>query len=353
MVVVAVERCESYSHVDQSMKALMDRLGGMSKFVKGGDKVLLKPNTLQGKPVEAAITTHPAVISSVIDLVIEAGGSPYLGDSPAVQSFSSAAAKAGQLQAAKKAKIVEFRKTKRKEGGEFYNHFDLAAEIDDFDVIINLPKLKNHALCSFTGGVKNLFGLIPGLAKGKFHLQLQDPQRFSAMLVDLAQVVKPSLTIMDGIIGMEGQGPGSGDPRRVGILAASADVFALDSLMVDMLKLKNVPSVEIAKSRGLGTGYTIEGDVPTVDDWKPARGRGGGWSIMGLLSPAVLSKPWIIEKKCIACGDCVRVCPTHTISIDRVAKIDYTNCIKCFCCHEVCPERAIRIKKGLWDVLLN
>ncbi|MFN5980820.1 MAG: DUF362 domain-containing protein, partial [Pseudanabaena sp.] len=220
----------------QSLEAVLAPLGGMSSVVKTGDRVLLKPNLLTGSRPTKECTTRPELVYCVAKMVIDAGGKPFLGDSPAFGSVKGIAKANGLLPLAEELgiPIVEFHgKRYETEGeGELHN-LRLSKEAMDADVVINLPKVKSHMQLTLTLGVKNLFGCVPGKMKAWWHMEAgKDVNRFAQMLIETARTINPELTIIDGIIGHEGNGPSAGEPKELGVLAASRDVFALDRVMV-------------------------------------------------------------------------------------------------------------------------
>ena len=182
-------------------------------------------------------------------------GKPFLADSPAFGSARGVAEANGYLPLVEELDlpIVELRgKRYRTDSAEFDN-FLLSKETMEADVVINLPKVKSHAQLTLTLGVKNLFGCVPGKMKAWWHMEAgKDRTRFGAMLVETARTIAPDLTIMDGIIGHEGNGPSGGEPRSLGILAASQDVFALDRAMVEILDVNPAQVPTIVQSQRLG-----------------------------------------------------------------------------------------------------
>ncbi|MGC1526541.1 MAG: DUF362 domain-containing protein [Phormidesmis sp.] len=246
--------------LQQNLATLLAPLGGMAHFVKPGDRVLLKPNLLTGARPAKECTTRPELVYCIAKMVQAVGGKPFLGDSPAFGSARGVAKANGLLAWADKADlpIVEMHgKRYAVEGEDAVKNFDnflLAKEAMDADAVINLPKVKSHVQMTVTLGVKNLFGCVPGKMKAWWHMEAgKDAQRFSAMLVETARMIAPDLTIIDGIVGHEGNGPSGGEPKALGVLAASPDVFALDRAMVDILGVspKRVPILLEAQRLGL------------------------------------------------------------------------------------------------------
>ncbi len=239
-----------------SMEALLAPLGGISAFVKPGDRVLLKPNLLTGARPTKECVTRPEIVYCVAKLVQEAGGLPFLGDGPAFGSARGVAKANGYLPLVEELKIpiVEFSGQRYKTVGDEFDHLLLSKEVMNADVVINLPKVKSHVQITLTMGVKNLFGCVPGKMKAWWHMEAgKDADRFGQMLVETARTISPNLTILDGILGHEGNGPSGGEPRELGLLAASADVFALDRAIVAVLQVDpdRIPTVRMARRLGL------------------------------------------------------------------------------------------------------
>ncbi|MGD1952295.1 MAG: DUF362 domain-containing protein [Leptolyngbyaceae cyanobacterium] len=264
MVSVSLLKATSYSVdvLEQQLRTLLAPLGGMEAYVKPGQRVLLKPNLLTGSRPTKECTTRPEVVYCVAKLVQEVGGKPFLGDSPAFGSAYGVAKANGLLQWAQKLDlpIVELHgKRYQLEAQSNFDNLLLSKEAMEADVVINLPKVKSHLQLTLTLGVKNLFGCVPGKMKAWWHMEAgKDCQRFAQMLVQTAQAIDPDLTILDGIIGHEGNGPSGGEPRDLGVLGASENVFALDRAMVDILQVHPSQIPTVAASQRLGLCPEIE-----------------------------------------------------------------------------------------------
>lgn len=279
---VSLIRASSYVLDDlrQSVAALLEPLGGMTAFVKPGDRVLLKPNLLTGARPTQECVTRPELVYCVAELVIAAGGKPFLGDGPAFGSAHGVAQANGYLPLMNELNvpIVEFKGARYKTIGEEFDHLLLSKEVMEADVVINLPKIKSHVQLTLTMGVKNLFGCVPGKMKAWWHMEAgKDEARFGQMLVETARTISPNLTILDGIIGHEGNGPSNGEPRELGILAASANVFALDRSIVDLLQVAPERVLTIAAARKLGLCPELEEiEFPLLT---PTELRFDGWKL--------------------------------------------------------------------------
>lgn len=365
---VAIKRCASYEdrRVYETVKDAVDLLGGISRFVKKGERILLKPNILAGRPPEAAVTTHPSIVRAAIRLVREAGATPVVGDSPGIGSAVKAAARCG-IKAVTDAEGVDLMDLKTLQvtenpGGRTFRRLEVAKEALDADGIINLPKLKTHVQMTLTLGVKNLFGCVPGKLKPQWHLSAGvETARFASMLLDLCLFLSPRLNIMDGIVGMEGNGPGSGDPREIGVVLASDDAVAMDSIAAGILGVNPDDLPILLEARRIGLESAMPGGVTVLGE--PVESvRAAGFRLPPISHPnfaarlpyfidrrlrkALTARPHITSSVCTLCSVCVEVCPAGVMTRSDRIDIDYDRCIRCYCCQEMCPEGAIEPKEG-------
>ncbi|MGJ5676440.1 MAG: DUF362 domain-containing protein [Nostochopsis sp.] len=278
---VSFIRANSYEQdvLRKFLDILLEPFGGMAAFVKPGNRVLLKPNLLTGARPSKECTTRSQLVYVVAQMVIEAGGKPFLGDSPAFGSAKGVAVANGYQTILDELNlpIIDFQGVRYQTVSEQFNHLLLSKEAMEADVVINLPKVKSHAQLVLTLGVKNLFGCVPGKMKAWWHMEAgKDATRFADMLVETARTINPSLTILDGIIGHEGNGPSGGEPRSLGILGASSDVFALDRAMVEILNVPAITVPTIAASMRLGVCPELNAihypclhpELLKIDDWR-------------------------------------------------------------------------------------
>ncbi len=277
---VCLLRAHSYGDLAalrKSVEQLLEPLGGMDSIIKPGDRVLLKPNLLTGARPTKECTTRPELVYCVAQLVKEAGGKPFLGDGPAFGSALGVAKANGYLSLLQELDIpvVEFHGSRYQTVSDNFDHLRLSKEVMDADVVINLPKVKSHVQLTLTLGVKNLFGCVPGKMKAWWHLEAgKDADRFGEMLVETARTIDSDLTILDGIIGHEGNGPSAGEPRPLGVLGAARDVFALDRAMVELLQVdpQLIPTQRAAERLGLHASELVFPLLTPQDlaitDWK-------------------------------------------------------------------------------------
>lgn len=376
---VYIVRCNNYQEVQNQITNLIVLMGGMERFAKQGEQILLKPNLLRDAGPDTAVCTHPSIVAAVGDLARAQGAQVTIADSPGGgyryvrKTLNSIYDTSGMHQAAQQAGIELNWDTSSRPvsypDGELIKHFDIITPVIETDAVINLCKMKTHVFTGMTGAVKNIFGVVPGLSKPGYHAKLQDVQRFAGMLLDLSQYVAARLTIMDAVVAMEGDGPGAGEPRSVGLLMGSENPLALDVVANEIMgldRLKNPVLLE-AERRSLQPHRIEDTEIigANLDDLKVpdfiapqiSAGKFGydrmPWYlrlIEPLFKNAFTARPRVIWHRCIACGTCIEGCPVGAVSwVKEKASIDDDKCIRCYCCHEMCPEEAI----GLFSSWLN
>ncbi len=369
---VALAQVASYDAdaIAGAMHACLEPFGGMSQFVKPGQRVLLKPNLLGPFPPERAVTTHPAVLEAAIALVQAAGGQAVVGDSPGFGTLRSAAAKAGLLAVieATGAELADFDTPCEFECAEntVGRRLTLAKAVRDADVIITLPKLKTHVQMILTAAVKNQYGLIPGMLKGQWHFRLQDRRWLARLLLDINRIARPALAIVDAVTAMEGEGPSSGTPRQIGALLAGPDLVAVDVVACRLIGLDPaaVPAITAAREAGM-PGTAMDTIEVVGDDWQTVAVAdfANVTELLDVLRILPLPRAWLERVRshwtarpridggrCVECGICRRGCPVSPPAIDPERaprdRVDDRSCIRCYCCHEFCPEKAIFLQRS-------
>ncbi len=359
------------------MRECLEPLGGMRAFVSPGRKVLLKPNVLGAFGPDKAVTTHPTVLAAALTLVRECGGIPCVGDSPGIGEMAQAFKPCGlsQVIEAHGATFADFSNECSIETPEntIGRHLKVAKAVAEADVILSLPKLKTHVQMTFTGAIKNQFGLVVGMQKGQYHFRLKTREKLAELIVDINRATKPALAIFDAITAMEGAGPSGGEPRQVGLMLASADLMALDVIACEIIGLPplSVPTIAEGARRSFGqtdpakidiAGPAIA-DVRVPDFKKPDHFK----SVLGILPlPQFMLKwfggqwaarPRIRVERCIVCYRCRDGCPVSPPAIDpdrpHGRQVDDRSCIRCYCCHEFCPVKAIDLERSLLDRVVN
>lgn len=354
----------------------VDRLFALLRVDESIDpswNITIKPNLLMKRKPEDGTTTHPTVVRAVVRHLQALGVKNItIADSPG--GVYTKAALTGIYQATGMEEVA------RETGvslnfdlgtthcpqpdGVVCKAFDLINPIAQADYVISIAKLKSHCMTGLSGGVKNLFGCIPGLTKPEFHWRYPKEDDFCNMLLDLCQTVKPGITFVDAVVSMEGDGPSSGDLRQTGLLLAADNPYQLDLVLSHIMGREpgTIRTIQNAIDRGLCPAdyekiSQVGNELPVFSDFKMPRSRTVDFQsnipkpLRGICKPVIdrffTPKPVIDGKICIGCGKCAESCPPHTISVvNRKAVINRQNCIKCYCCHEMCPVHAISVKRS-------
>ncbi|MFA6815665.1 MAG: DUF362 domain-containing protein [Lentisphaeria bacterium] len=375
--ITALDGYENFEKVLLAIRTGLDSLGGMQKFVKPGQKVLLKPNLVAPSKPGKVISPDASILRAVMRLVKECGGIIKVGDGPGVGDTKLVLESCGML------KVIE------EEGGEvavfqektIFEKLDnrvgrrigLTSHLTDCDVLITLPKLKTHVQMGFTGAIKNQYGLIPGSAKAQYHFRFQNRDRFSDLIVDINRIAKPALAIMDAVIGMEGPGPSGGSPRKIGAIICSADLAAVDVVCCKIIGIdpEKYPINQAVRRADFGATRLSEIDIIGenwekfyVSDYKLVPIPKNIMKILPLpnwilkwIRRQIAPRPVILVEKCIQCGRCMRGCPIDPPAIQPFAKggpkLNDKTCIRCYCCHEFCPAKAIELRPSLLDKIFH
>jgi uncharacterized protein (DUF362 family) len=361
---VSITRVDDYDFIKiyEAVGKCLQLIGGLDGIIKRGDTVFVKINHLSpASPAERGIITHPLFLQAILELLKKHGVNITVGDDidfDVRDGFSVSGIR--QICQTADVRLINLREvgfTETKCNGVLLDKVYLSRVALDADVIINLPRLKTHSFTIFTGGIKNMFGTIPTGHRRKFHYEFRRNENFSQMLTDVFSAIKPNLTIMDGILAMEGEGPASGNLRKLGIILASQDTVAIDTIASKIIGIEplNVFTTKYAYERGLGigdpqhievVGERIE-DVAASDFKLPTINSDVLVSkVPSFLSKFLLNqttvKPVVTERLCTGCSECERICTTGAISVaGKKAKINRDICISCMCCHEVCRFNAI------------
>ena len=370
---VIIVPCNSYQNeeIKKSTYNMFNKLGGLDQFIKPGQKVLLKANLLMKKTPDTGVTTHPVLVEAVINQVQALGAKVIIADSPGgpftknwlkgiyrETGMETIAIRTGaQLNWNFQQQDFPFPE------GNILKQVTLAQVVKDVDVVISIAKLKTHGFTIYTGAVKNLFGTVPGLLKADYHLRMSDVRDFSNMLVDIAEFVKPQISIMDAVIAMEGAGPSAGDLKQVGFLGASTNPHALDLAFSHHIGLEPERVFTLLKAieRNLIPDSFKELDIQGLETDElnpipfkvPATSRSRHIplhlppAIDRILYNIMRPSPHFIHEKCVGCRLCAQNCPAKCIEmVEQRPHVELSKCIRCFCCQELCPYQAVEIKRN-------
>lgn len=367
---VSIAKCSSYDieKITLIVEKQFCELEKDKQIIKKGDNVVIKPNLVMNRAPDEATTTHPALIGAIIRAVIKRGGHPIIAE-----SGGGTYTKSGLKTTYQKTGMTDIARNEgaelnfdiatgsvKSDNGRKVTTFEFIKPILDADVVISAAKLKTHGQMTYSGAVKNLFGCVAGLQKPEFHYRFPDKNDFGSMIVDICETVKPSISFLDAIVAMEGNGPTGGTPIELDTIIAGTNPHEVDFAACNMcsIDVNLVPTLVDAIDRGV-CAKSID-EIEILDDGMPSETlklkipksvsldfvAGFPNFIKKPIQKLFTPHPVITKKDCVGCGKCAESCPQHTIKIEnRKAVINYVNCIKCFCCHEMCPRKAIEIKR--------
>ncbi|MFZ5351908.1 MAG: DUF362 domain-containing protein [Bacillota bacterium] len=369
---VYIARCNNYDidNVKKSVYACMESFPELKKKLTKGARVLVKANLLMKKSPDEVTTTHPSVIEAIVRFVQDSGCKAIIGDSPGgpftVKSLQAIYTATGMAEVAEKTGCelnydITFSEV-WDNNAKLLKSMKIINIAKQVDFIISAAKLKTHGMMTYTGAVKNLFGVVPGLTKAEYHFKMNNAENFAHHLIDICQHIKPAFSIIDGIDGMEGNGPSSGDRIHAGLVLGSTNPFALDTAAAHIIGMSTdaVPTIKAASERGVFSGKISDVDImgaalqeinvkpfklPHSADINFVRNRVPRF-IEKAIVKALRPSPVFDLEKCVSCGDCKRSCPPDVIDMSSGKPVvDLSKCIRCFCCHELCPKKAVDIKR--------
>ena len=370
---VSIVKCDDYDEdkVHAALEQVLEPVGGLD-WVQEGMTVAIKANLVTFFHPDRAATTHPALLCALVKMLKSRGARVIVGDSPGglynslyVNRIYSATgmkqieAVGGELNQDFSEKSAHFPEAK------IAKDFTYTAWLDQADAVINFCKLKTHGMMGMSAAAKNMFGTIPGTMKPEYHYRFPELANFADMILDLNEYFKTKLCIIDAIIGMEGNGPTAGTPRKIGALAASESPYALDMLCARLIGLEpnHVVTLQAAIDRGLVPAKLEDLEIVgpwrdvCINDYQLVTGSKSlqfnkesntaiGRLMANFMQKALSSRPQVKDAECVGCGECEKICPAKAITmVDKKPRIDKNKCIRCFCCQEFCPKGAVKVHR--------
>lgn len=378
---VSIIKCDEYDAVlaRAALEQAIEAVGGLD-WVNEGMKIVIKANLVSFMNPEKAATTHPVLLCELVKMLTERGAEVIVGDSPGGlytsvyvnRVYKATGMKAVEEAGARLNQNFEQKEVEFSEGAVLKN-FVYTSYLDEADAIVDFCKLKTHGMMGMSAAAKNMFGCIPGVTKPEYHFRFPKHEDFARMIIDLNAYFKPRLSICDAVIGMEGNGPTMGEPRKIGAVLASTCPHKLDLVCAKIIGLTkdDVPTLAAAYERELIPADVAElsllGDPKDffVPDFKNIPNHSSmefskdSTKFFGKLSALFIGKalrsvPKLARKECVGCGVCRDICPAKAIKIEKgKAIIDRTSCIRCFCCQEFCPKGAMKVKRPWIARLIN
>ena len=345
---------------------------GLLDFLHGNEKIGLKVNLVSAMHPDKAATTNPIIVKVIAEELIKRGCQVIVGDSPGnlytenvlknvynetmMTIVEDVGAKLNDNFATEVVKVE----------GKIVKNLDTTSWLRQVDYIINICKLKSHGMMGLSCSVKNMFGSVPGITKPTYHYKYPSHEDFADMIVDINEYYKPVLNIVDAVIGMEGNGPTQGKPRKIGLILASKNPYNLDIICGKIIgvNLQEIPTIVSSINRGL---TKKEEDIKLNKDLTPYLIKDfdnvkigsdmsfnikGGKIIRKIVKKILTIKPKVKKKECIGCKKCHNICPAKAIVMkNNKPVINRKTCIRCFCCQEFCPVGAMKASKT-WIVRL-
>ncbi len=369
MTPVSFYACESYEDraaLSRAVRGIFaDCFADLTASFRG-KQVVIKPNLVMKKSPQAAATTHPALLEEVILFLKEYTENISVAEcpgGPGTEVLLDAIYRTTGIREVCEKHGVKIHTTHEPvtvgvADGVAAKQLTLTRVMCEAEVFINLGKLKSHSLTTFTACAKNLYGAIPGLTKVEYHARFAKPEIFGHLICDINRALVPTLSVLDAVVGMEGNGPTGGTPRKIGGVLGSVSTFAVDVLGATLIGVdpKQTPIFAAAYERGLvPEDVELFGDDHTphiLSDFRLADAQ--RFSMLRKMPDLpflchLLEPRPQISARCVACGECVRLCPKNAIKIKeksgkKRAVISKKQCIRCYCCQELCPAKAVDTK---------
>ena len=366
----------SEEEIENNVARLFEMAGGIGRYVDRDDRVLIKPNFIAPRKSSTGATTNLTVIEGIIKCVLGAGAVPIIGEGvPYAFDADETFRRLGVDRLAEKyhidlvnldkypSRIVEIC------DGLILKEVVISNFVFEVDKIINVPIMKTHTQTTVTLGMKNLKGCIPG--KEKLHLHNSGLHKG---IVDLNTVIKPTFTIIDGIVAMEGKGPTNGDPKRMNLLLGSSDILALEIIGAKIMGFDpySISHIRLSQRKDIGE-YDLKKINVRGEAVKDVRDKFAfpasqinkliGSLFLGQVMPFLArcgiditnisqrlmnySMPYpVFMDKCEGCGNCIINCPKKAIGFEGKLHValDKKKCSKCYVCDEVCIYNNVKIE---------
>ena len=353
------------AHHDEGLAAALERavapFGGWKALAQPGERIAVKVNLLRASAPERAVCTNPETLRLVLRALKSVGAQPFVADSPGGPGTSALVRRTLRVsgigavceQEDVEALVADEQVTElAAPRAKLFRSFPICRCFVEADAVIQVGILKTHQLMRLTGGVKLAFGCVPGLTKAQLHVRAQRRMDFADMLLDLYEAIGPRFTIIDGIIAMEGKGPGNGTPRALGSLFAARDCVALDAAIADRTahRYEDVYVLAAAERRrliDLHRPYELAGDAIEPQHDFVAAGHDSELTVPGALAGRLgrrllTARPRLVDESvCTRCGDCAAICGVQAITLAPTPVYDDEKCVRCFACTEICPTAAI------------
>lgn len=366
MSTIAVLKTKQDSkNVYNNTKKIINMLGGMKKFVKENDKVLIKPNIVS--PIEESVTDFN-IIRAVVDELKKCKAIPYIGENSGFE-FSTEQTfrilKVNELADKLEVKLVNFEKSKElnKVKVPYLNYFEIPAEVLNSDVIINIPKMKMHNLTIITAAMKNIMGILNRENRRRMHMHDID---FS--IIELNKIIKPNLTIVDAL-SIRSKAV-FGKSYNLNVIIAGTNSVDIDKFCCKLMNINYKDVKYIRKASNMGSrSIKIIGDnikplpfslekplfkrrIFSIFFWAMHSvdyiySRFTKKSLIPLYNFFFGIRPVIVKSKFRGNESYIDICPVNAIN-PKKKNINYNKCmyVRCLKCFRNCNNGSIILKKG-------
>src|SRR6266487_3307955 len=370
---IAVTR--TFDGIEEAAHRVIKQIGGMAAVLQGAKVAILKPNFVAGRSAETGSTTSFALLKAVAEEVQACGAEPVLCEMPGTEFDREATYTilgVEQFCAANGIRILRIDPEGdeqdwvelRPAGAKKLRRFSIPRILNEV-CLINLPVLKTHVVSTMTLSMKNPMGILPRPDRRSMHTLGIDQ-----CIVDMNRGIRPDLTIVDGSVGQDGEGPLYGDRADLQVLVAGRDSLAVDLACCQLVGVRPqaIPHLKLALEQLGKPSWTLVGEDPGIIkhfrlpeqktlyrfifwlmypldypySWVVERGKHFCTSLYG--TGLVGTRPQIKEANCTRCGICVEACPLPDVIDLKTLKVNYKTCQRCLLCYEACPENAISVK---------
>jgi uncharacterized protein (DUF362 family)/Pyruvate/2-oxoacid:ferredoxin oxidoreductase delta subunit len=370
---IAITR--TFGGIEAAAHRIISQIGGMGSVIRGATIAVLKPNFVAGRSAETGSTTSFALLKAVAEEVRACGAEPVLCETPGTEFDREATYTILGVERFCTENGIGIVRVDP-EGGEqdwVELHPPGAKRLRSFRIprflqeacFINLPVLKTHVVSTMTLGMKNPMGILPRPDRRAMHTL-----GIGQCIVDMNRAIKPDLTIVDGSVGQDGEGPLYGEKADLQVLVAGRDSLAVDLVCCQLVGVnpRDVPHLRLAVEQlgkpswirvGEAAGVIKQFRLPEQKalyrfifwlmypldypySWIAERGRHFCTTLYG--TGLVGTRPQIDEASCTRCGTCVETCPLADVIDLKTLRVNYKTCQRCLLCYEACPEDAISVR---------
>ena len=370
---VAITR--TFDGIETAAHRVISQIGGMASVIKDAKMVVLKPNFVAGRSAGTGATTDFALLKAVAEEVRSCGAEPVLYEVPGTEFDREATYTILGVEhfcAENGISIVRLDPEGNEQdwielrpaGAKRLRRFRIPRFLQEA-CFINLPVLKTHVVSTMTLGMKNPMGMLPRPDRRAMHTL-----GIAQCIVDMNRGIKPDLTIIDGSVGQDGEGPLYGEKADLQVLVAGRDSLAVDLVCCRLVGIKpgDIPHLKLAlKQLGQPSLNLVGEDVGVIKQFRLPEQKTLYRFIFWLMYPLDYPYSWIAERgkhfcttlystglvgtrpqineaSCTRCGICVETCPLPNVIDLKTLQVNYKTCQRCLLCYEACPENAISVK---------